>query len=244
MYFKRLPILFLALSLAGILPSCDILGNGPCLKGKGAQKTETRDVPLFKGVDMRLPGHVVITAGPTQEVSVKGFSNLLPEIITEVSGQSLVIRSASCLEFSNSETLIEVTLPNLELIELKSSADITIQGVPSIQKLRLSVSGSGNLQYSGNIKRLNLLHSGSGDVILEGTTNNLESTITGAGRVKGYFMQADTAKTLLTSSGYQQVWVNHYLDATTTGKGNIYYRGYPTTLITYATSSGKVVNDN
>ncbi|AKQ45707.1 hypothetical protein TH63_08670 [Rufibacter radiotolerans] len=244
MYLKSFPVFLLVLSLAGVFTSCDILGNGPCLEGKGTTKTETRDVPVFKGVDMRLPGNILISPGPTQGVSIKGFSNLLPEIITEVNGTTLVIRSQSCLEYTNSETTIEIKLPDLENVELKSSADVTVQAVPSSKKLRLSISGSGCLRYSGNIARLSLLHSGSGDIFLDGTANSLESTVSGAGRVKGYFMKADTGKIMLTSSGYQQVWANNYLDATTTGTGNIYYRGHPTTLITYSTSSGKVVNDN
>ncbi|WP_183906807.1 head GIN domain-containing protein [Rufibacter immobilis] len=230
--------------LTGFLLSCDILGSGPCLEGSGSIKKEVRNVVAFKGVDMRIAGNVVITEGKAPEVSLESYSNLLKEIKTEVVNQTLVIRSESCLEYSNEEATVYITMPDIEHVELKSSGHVRVQAVPSSQKLRVGLSGSGTIHYLGSIARINLLHSGSGQITLEGFANHLETTLSGSGKIEGYFMNADTAKVLSSGSGIQQIWVNGTFDATVTGSGNIYYRGNPASISTYVTGSGKVVNGN
>ncbi|GGK81822.1 head GIN domain-containing protein [Rufibacter glacialis] len=226
------------------MASCDILGSGPCLQGKGATKKEARDVSPFKGIDLRVQGNVVVSAGSKTEVSLEGFGNLLPEITTEVMGSTLVIRSASCLEYDNEDVTIYVSLPDLDHIELKSAGTVRVQAVPSSQKLRLSVSGSGTLRYSGSANRISLLQTGSGEIELTGTAHYLESISSGSGKISGYFLQTDTAKAISTGSGHQHIWVTKVLDATVSGSGNIYYRGHPSSLTTYSSGSGKILNDN
>lgn len=192
---------------------------------------------------MRLPGHVYISYGLTHEVKVETFSNLQSEIITEIVGNSLIIRSESCLEYFNDEASFFITLPSLASVELKSSAEINLQNISSSQKLRLNLSGSGAINYTGSTSRLNVLHSGSGDVMLVGEADYLETTLSGSGRVQGYSLATDTAKTVLAGSGYQQVWVSKQLDATITGSGNIFYRGTPS-IVKYTPGSGLLVDSN
>ncbi|GAA4299696.1 head GIN domain-containing protein [Nibribacter koreensis] len=219
------------------------MGEGPCLVGSGAVKKEVRDLPPFSGVDLRIPGKVFIQAGP-QRVTLETFQNISQEIKMEVVGSTLVINAANCLEYMDEEAKIYVYLPNVENVELKSSGQIYVQSVPSLGKLRLSLSGSGYLDYSGNPEELFVLHSGSGDVDLFGSAAYLETTLSGSGRLRGFPLAAESAKTTLTGSGYQQVWVKDRLDAIITGSGNIYYRGQPQLLTVYTTSSGKVINSN
>ncbi len=193
---------------------------------------------------MRIAGNVYITGGSTNEVRIESFSNLLPQITTEVIGNTLVIRSESCLEYDNDEASVYITLPSIENVELKSSGMIRVQTVPSAQKLNVNLSGSGTIRYLGSIPKMNLLLSGSGDIILEGFVNHLETNSSGSGRIQGYFLHTDTAFVRSTGSGHQQIWVDKYLDATLSGSGNIYYRGYPNLISTLTSGSGKVINDN
>ncbi|WP_282597083.1 head GIN domain-containing protein [Rufibacter aurantiacus] len=227
-----------------VFTSCDILGNGPCQKGTGETKTEARDVASFKAVDMRIGGNVHVSAGSKVSVSVQSFANLLPEIMTEVEGNTLVIRSESCLDYADEETNIFITLPDITGAELKSSGQMRIQTVPSSGLLTIHLAGSGSIRYIGSADRINVQNSGSGIVDLEGFVNNLETTLTGSGSIQGYFLHADTAKTKTTGSGFQQIWVDKTLDATITGSGSIYYRGYPHLISTFTSGSGKVINDN
>ncbi len=223
--------------------ACDILGSGPCLRGKGNNATERRDLTTFTGIDIRLPGMVFVTTGPQHEVKVKTFANLHPEIITEVVGNTLVIRSESCLEYFNDEATFYISIPELENVELKSSAEISLQSVYSSKKLRLILSGSGAIKYTGSTPEVNILHSGSGDIVLVGEAKTLETTLSGSGRVQGFSLAAESAKIILAGSGYQQVWAKDNLDATITGSGNIYYRGTPT-ITKYTPSSGKLIDSN
>ncbi|MBC3542325.1 head GIN domain-containing protein [Rufibacter sediminis] len=230
---------------AGVfITSCDILNNGPCLHGSGKSKTETRDVASFTGVEMRVGGNVFVTAGPKAEVKVESFANLLPEIVTEVEGKTLVIKSTSCLDYNDNETNVYISLPDIEQATLKTSGVLSIQTVASTKPLQLSLTGSGTIKYTGNATVLKVQHSGSGDVELNGFTSNLETTLSGSGRVMGYFMHADTAQVITSGSGHQQIWVNKVLDANISGSGNIYYRGNPSLVSKLTTGSGKVINDN
>ncbi|WP_205503878.1 head GIN domain-containing protein [Rufibacter psychrotolerans] len=244
MRLNTLLSLFFSFCSLGLLASCDILGSGPCLEGGGAVKTVTRDVPAFKGVDMRVAGNVIITEGPEVEVRVESFANLLPEIITEVAGSTLVIRSGTCLEFNNEETTVYVTLPQVELVELRSSGQVRVQAAPSTQRVNMNLSGSGAIRYVGNAQSVHVRHSGSGDIFLEGSASKLETNSSGSGSIQAYFLHADTATVFSSGSGHQQIWVNRALDATLSGSGNIYYRGYPNLISSLTSGSGKVINDN
>ncbi|MBA9077912.1 MULTISPECIES: head GIN domain-containing protein [Rufibacter] len=235
-------IAFLAVFL--LLSACDILGDGPCLEGKGDVKAVTRDVSAFTGIDMRLPGNVHVVEGPVHSLTVETFHNLLPEIITEVVNNTLVIRSDACLEYFSNEATFYVSMPEIENVELKSSGEVRIVTVPSKNKLRLNLSGSGTIYYTGSTNSLNLLHSGSGDIVLVGNVGYIETLLSGSGRIQGYSMMTDTAKTVIAGSGYQQVWVSQVLDVSITGSGNLYYRGLPPSIVIYTSGSGKLINQN
>ncbi|KAA3437963.1 DUF2807 domain-containing protein [Rufibacter hautae] len=193
---------------------------------------------------MRIGGNVHVSAGSKFSVSVQSFANLLPEILTEVEGNALVIRSESCLEYADEDTNIYISLPDLKAAELKSSGSMRLQSVPSSGSLNISLTGSGSIRYIGSTDRIHVQNTGSGNVELEGFANHLETTLTGSGNIQGYFLHADTAKTKSTGSGFQKIWVDKILDATVTGSGNIYYRGYPYLVSTFTSGSGKVFNDN
>lgn len=243
MTFRRYYHLLLILVFSAFLTSCDILGAGPCLEGTGNTITQQRDLTAFTGVDMRVPGKVYVTYGLTHTISVETFANLQPEILAEIQGSNLVIRSESCLEYNPEEAIIRITLPLLENIELKSSADISIQQVLTNEKLRLILSGSGSINFNGTVNKLNVLHSGSGDILLTGLASELESILSGSGRIQGFPFAANSAKIVLAGSGYQQVWAKENLDVTITGSGNIYYIGTPS-INKYTPGRGTLHNNN
>ncbi|WP_181305451.1 head GIN domain-containing protein [Rufibacter sp. XAAS-G3-1] len=234
----------LLLCFLGIFTACDILGDSPCLEGDGQSKTEARAVPSFTGVDMRIAGNVYVTAGPKAEVKVESFANLLPEIVTELEGSTLVIRSESCLEYSDEETTVYITLPDIEYAELQSSGQMRIQAVPSSKGLKIRLTGSGTVRYLGSTNRIQVTHTSSGDVDLDGFVSHLETTLTGSGKILGYSLRADTVEAKSTGSGHQQIWVDKVLEATVNGSGNIYYRGSPSLVSTFTTGWGKVLQDD
>ncbi|WP_169788208.1 head GIN domain-containing protein [Rufibacter tibetensis] len=244
MFLKPLLKYLLICFSLSLVTSCDILGSGFCIEGQGETKKEFRDVSAFKGVDLRLPGNVIITGGPKTEISIETFANLLPEITTELEGSTLVIRSESCLEFTNDEATIHISLPNIENVELKSSGQIRVQSVKSPKNLKLNLSGSGKIHYLGSTVKINALNSGSGDIVLEGFANTLETKVSGSGRMEGYSLNADSVRAVSTGSGHQYLWVSRVLDASVEGSGNIYFRGHPFLRTTITKGSGKVIDDN
>ncbi len=240
-YLKRSFHLFVTLLLSLVFSGCDIMGSGPCLEGSGIIVNQTRDVSIFTGVDVRVPGTVQITYGPNHTAQIETFADLQAEIKAVIMGSTLVIWSESCLDYANDKALIRITIPLLETVELRSAALVTIQQLNTQDKIMLNLSGSGSIDFNGIVNKLNLLHSGSGDIKLTGETTQLESILSGSGRIQGFALSADQAKIILTGSGYQQVWVKENLDATITGSGNIYYLGAPT-ISKYMPGKGSLIN--
>ncbi len=234
----------MACGLLALLASCDILGSSPCLKGSGGQKKERRDLTTFTSVDMRIPGTVNITSGSQQEVSIETFGNIHPEIKTEVVGSTLVIRAENCLEYFNEEATISITMPALASVDLKGSGDINVDTEALTPALQVNVSGSGRLTFRGTAQKLHVSHSGSGDVFLWGYAKILTSQHSGSGKIKGFTLLADSVNSTLTGSGFQQLWVNSYLEVDISGSGNILYRGTPTTTLSTYTGSGRLINNN
>jgi len=188
-------------------------------RGSGKMITESRTVDAFSRVESNLAVSMSIVVGKAQSVELTFDDNLIGFIRTEVDGKTLVIESDESFS-SESELVIKITVPSLELIRSHGSGDIDIANVDA-KRFRVDLSGSGTIRVDGKAEMVDIEINGSGDVnTAELTSGDVTVTING--------------------SGEAMVLANGELDAEINGSGNITYTGKPEAVHSSVNGSGRI----
>jgi hypothetical protein len=213
-------------------------------------QSETRKVPVFSEISLRVSGTLHLKQGDAQSVEIEASQSTLDELITEVSGRTLVIRFRTSNLFSRNfrpgNIDIYVTVPEVNALGISGSGDIIAKTPVTSRIMDLTVSGSGNINIPElNSEKVKANISGSGDILLGGgkVAQEFEGTISGSGNIKAADYEASTVNIKIMGSGNCSIHTNGDLYARIAGSGNVYYGGNPN-LDTSIAGSGKVTNRN
>ena len=151
-------LLFL-LVLAVAIPACKGSGGtGPNLdiptgtQGSGNAKTETRTLTGFKKIEAGGAVNIDVTFKPEFSVSVEADDNLLPQITTEVDGDTLKIATKDRIS-TKSRVNIKITMPRLTDFDLSGASTGTITGITG-DKLEAEITGASKLTATGEMREL------------------------------------------------------------------------------------------
>jgi len=253
---KFIPAIFLSCAL---MISCEDMWHH-CIDGNGHPSTETRTLPAFTRIEVNGDFNVQVDTGSTAIVHITADENLLERIITDVTGDKLVIesRNGDCLN-STHPIEISVVTPPVNSIDLNGSGSIFNNGLDA-EELALRISGSGKIQCtqinansvtldlegSGNIecvadvKNLSSKIEGSGEIRIKGSSLYSELKVIGSGRQRAGELNTDVCTAYISGSGIIDTYVNNSLDVTIIGSGIVNYFGNPV-ITSYISGSGKIV---
>lgn len=208
--------------------------------GSGRSATETRTVGSFRGVSLEGSGRVLLAIGPTLSVSVSGDDNLLPLVMTEVSGGTLRLGFAPGSAVRTVAPLVyRVTVPAVEELAVRGSGDIEVQGTIRVDGLALSISGSGSIRAAAEAKEISARIDGSGNIDLEGRTASQQVRINGSGDYRARGLESAAARVEVHGSGNAGVFVRRELSVEISGSGDVTYRGGAAVTVR-STGSGAV----
>jgi len=204
--------------------------TGPSERGSGSIITQTREVSRFDSVSVEYPAQVFIQQGSAESLKVEADDNLLPDLKTQVKGNTLEISYKKTGEKYINPTkpvVITITVKDLKDVEFSSAGELTIDGLKT-DKLDLTLNGAGNLELNDvTIKRISVNLNGAGSMTASGTANDIDVTISGFGDFKGADLHSKTAKVNISGAGSATVWVDDELDAEISGAGSVNYYGSP-----------------
>jgi hypothetical protein len=202
---------------------------------------ETRDLKGFTKVNFGVSGNLYINFGPEFKVVLEGDKKYLDEIITEVSGNRLVIKKENWRFHFDEKVDVYVTMPEIEGLGVSGSGKAEIKDAVKSDGLNLSVSGSGKLYaHELSVSNLDCSISGSGDIILDnGTASKTEVSVSGSGNFSGESVKIGTANIHISGSGNCTCNVTESLVASVSGSGNVTYEGNPR-VDAHVSGSGKV----
>ncbi len=256
----RRQLLFIVAVLAGSFSSCIIIND--CIDGNRNLETEERTTSGFTAIANETSFEVIYRRSDITSVTVEAESNILPYIVTDVSGGALEIRTTRgthCLRYTI-QPVIVVTAPFIDELVNSGSGDI-IAGPLEGEEVKIVVSGSGDIisgsvdcssasfviSGSGEIKtgavdtqEFKVTISGSGNAKTSGNTANARYIMSGSGILFAEDLVTDYANVTISGSGSVYATVLQNLAAVISGSGNIYLYGDPDVNIT-RTGSGKVI---
>lgn len=237
---KKLITLGLALSMM-------IITNaqwGRKINGDGNVVTIERSVGDYDGVSLAGWFDVDLVAGNEGEITLKGESNLLEHITTEVKDGVLVIKTEKGVNLrpSSWNTGIQITVPveSISSVSLSGSGDIVGKTTIEADSFSTRIAGSGDISVAVQAKEVEASLSGSGDINLSGRTTDLTISVSGSGDVKAYELEAEFVRAMVSGSADIKVTANQSIDAKVSGSGDIHYRGNPKKINSKSSGSGDI----
>lgn len=181
-------------------------GNMSGVQGSGTSKSEVRDVTGFKKIDAG--GAVALDVIVQKEfgVTVEADDNLLANIKTEVSGDTLKIYSEDSI---SPKTQIKVKI-----------------SMPAIEGLDISGASSGNV-VNVAADSLELKASGASKIMIGGAAKTLKVEASGASTIDTESLQAENADIEASGASRAMVSVTEELNVDASGASKITYIGEP-----------------
>ena len=176
------------------------------IQGSGTSKIETRNVSDFEKIDASGAINIEVFVQKDFSVEVQADDNLLANIKTEVSGDTLKIYSE-------------------DRISPKTRINVRIS-MPEIEGLEVSGASNGNVS---NVKAdsLELKASGASKIKIDGIANNLEADASGASTIDAGNLKVEDADVNASGASSATVSANNDLKVDASGASKISYSGEP-----------------
>ena len=192
--------------------------------------SETRPVGGFDRIELRGIGKMVIAEAPIAGLVIEADPDVLPQIITEVTGTTLVIsyRMSSALITPGFLKKVEfaVAVPRLAGVALMGAGLVTGGGL-TCDDVTVTLSGSGAISLGLHATSVSATLAGAGRVSFAGRAQSFDARVSGAGECDAAALEAVRARVEIAGAGSATVKVLEALDATVSGVGTVRYYGTP-----------------
>lgn len=214
------------------------------VKGNGNTVTIERSVGDYDYVALAGWFDVELVDGNEGKLTLKGESNLLDYIKTEVKDGKLTIKQKKGVNLRpsnwNEGIMITVPVEQVDGVSLSGSGDIVGKTVLKSDNFKTSISGSGDITLEVEAKSVDASMSGSGDMNLSGKATDFEVSVSGSGDIRAYDLEADFVEAQVSGSADIKVTANEMLKARVSGSGDISYKGNPKKIDTKSSGSGDI----
>lgn len=220
--------------------------GGERIKGNGDNTTITRNTANYDGIHCAGFMDFKLIKGKEGSITLKGESNLLEYIITEVKDGELHVKVKENVSLKPSNNFsIEITIPftDIESVSLAGSGDLWNEDMITSNSMRVSLAGSGDLVLQIDSKDIKTSVAGSGDMTLKGSGDDLKVSIAGSGDFHGYDLSSVNVNVDIAGSGGAKVNCTGHLKARVAGSGDIRYEGNPKTEDTKVAGSGSIMKN-
>lgn len=150
------------------------------ISGDKDVETQIRDVSDFISIKSSGSVDIYLKQGNTESVNIIADAKYIDQIYTEVHNKTLNIYTKGKI-FNPSVFKAEITIKNLQKIELIGSGDLMSVGVINTTDFSFSTCGSGDLEINLDAKNVSGKMVGSGDVNISGLNGEFFLKSSGSG---------------------------------------------------------------
>jgi hypothetical protein len=199
------------------------------VEGDGHSKSEDRSVSgSFSSIDNSGTFQVYVTQGSPVSVKVEADDNLLPYLITDVSGSTLNLHTKKNIDIATSDAIkVYVTMPEIEGLHTSGEGIFSGQNHFKVKDLDISISGKAKVDLDLDADQINSGISGSGEIDLKGSSQVTKYSISGRGDVKAFDLQTGSCEVHISGMGNAEINAKDKIDVSISGMGNIHYKGSP-----------------
>jgi hypothetical protein len=207
-------------------------GVSGSVAGSGVVVSQTRQVADFNAIEINYPAEITIQQGATPSLKVEAEDNLIPQLATRVTGNTLHIENSQpdWLKRVNptKPVRINMTVKDLTQVDFPSAGTLRVVALKT-ENLRVSISGAGSVTLSN----LNIAHtltvnlSGAGSISADGQVDTLSTDTSGFGSFRGDNLASQNAEVTISGAGNATVWAKSSLNVDISGTGSVKYYGSP-----------------
>lgn len=221
---RRLTLIVSLTLMAFLVVACSgVRGNGDVIE-------ESHDVSGFDEVRLTGFGTVIITQGESESLTISAESNIMPLLVSEVEGDTLVIGQKSNTSINPTRDIVfTLSVTDLSRIEVSGAGKIEIDSLET-DSLAINFSGAGDVVIGDlTADSLDIEFSGAGQITIEnGTVTEQSISMSGVGNYEARDFQSETAEISISGAGNATIAVSGELNGSISGAGNISYIGSPT----------------
>ena len=250
-----LPFFAVAALLFSSCSTCSTSGLHISYSSDSNTEVSYNDVRGFDRIEVIGSPTVYYTQADSFSVRVKGPTNLISNIITDVQGNTLSIRNKGKVGMfnvnfrGNKELAVYVTSPDLIGVQVSGSGDFISQGRVDTDNLELRLKGSGDVQFSDVLcDRCDAELVGSGDLNIKHLdTRETTATLIGSGDLD--IRQMNALKTQLQLRGSGDIDIEFIsgcgaVNAELQGSGDINLKGHVQRFDMHKRGSGDINSGN
>jgi hypothetical protein len=206
-------------------------GFGGGIPGSGKMSVETREVGEFTRIKVNYPAEVIILQGKTESVKIEADDNLLPQLSTDVKGETLLIQN----DVKGWERRVEpseyikltITVRDLQGLDFAAAGAVRLESL-EVEGLEIELNGAGEIQIIDlQAQNLTARLDGVGSITASGKAKFVSVDVNGLGSFLGEELDSAKADATVDGMGSANLQVREHLTATINGMGSIGYLGSP-----------------
>jgi len=182
---------------------------------------QVRTMPAFTAISVTGPISIVVDAGKSQSLTLRGDARFLHDVTSEVvDGQlRLSVREKKNISWHGDPRVV-ITVPALRAVEVEGAGEIRLNQIRG-ERLDVNYRGAGSMNINGDVKTFKMQAEGVGEVDAKAlAANDVDIRFRGIGDVK--------------------VTAKNRLDAVVQGMGKVTYYGKPRSVNKSASGIGSV----
>lgn len=202
---------------------------------------QDRPVKNFNKIEVSGGFNVILSQGTVEKLTVEADDDILPKIITEVKGGTLIIKLENNTWNKDIKNLTaELTFINLDGIDVSGAVKIT--GTNPMKFSALEIDGSGATKINLNLSATSLIcdFSGASEITFKGNAPEFKVDLSGASNLEA--LEFLTRKCSIECSGASdaRVYATESLDVEGSGASKITYTGNPTNVDSDMSGASKI----
>lgn len=174
------------------------------IQGSGTFKTETREVSGISAIELDTSGHLTVSQGDNESLTIEADDNLLPLLTSDVTNGTLKLDTKPGSSMNSTKPIQYVAVvKNLAAIKLSSSGTITMGDLTGAESFQIEGDGSGDMTFGAvqtTAAKVNLSASGS-VTIASLTSDNLSIQVDGSGDAALTDVDTQSLSAKLSASG-------------------------------------------
>jgi hypothetical protein len=202
---------------------------------------QDRPVKNFNKIEVSGGFNVILTQGTVEKLTIDADDDVLPKIITEVRGGTLIIRLENNTWNKNTKKMTaELTFINLDKIDVSGAVKITGTNPMKFSKLKIEGSGASKINLNLSVTSLSCDFSGASEITLKGNAPEFKIDLSGASNLEA--LEFLTRKCSIDCSGASDARVNatESLEIESSGASKITYTGNPAKVETDLSGASKI----
>jgi len=204
--------------------------GGLIISGCASGPYDTQDINVegFNKIRIDTFGEFIIEQGESESLRVEASRDYLRYLITEVEGDTLVIRTRRGF-FSGpvNRAVFTISVMNLDEVSLTGAGAIKVIGLDA-DSLEVNLTGAGSIEIDELIaQQLEVNLTSAGAIIIAGSVKNQYVNLTGVGSYEAGDLKTEETDVLMTGAGSAVVWAEEDLEIELTGVGSVTYFGSP-----------------